>query len=125
MIRRDTSQQRAIRDAIETSGRPLSIQEMSELAAEEVPGIGLRTIYRVVNRLLKDGIIAPVPLPGQPDRYELADAAARHHHHFHCISCDRMFDIDGCPGRMERMVPDGFVLDGHEITLSGWCAECV
>ncbi len=124
MARRNTSQQRAIGNAIEAAGRPLSIQEISDLAAADVPSIGLRTVYRVVNRLLEDGVIAPVTMPGQPDRYELAETAARHHHHFHCVSCDRVFDVHGCPGRMDRMVPDGFVLDGHEITLSGRCAQC-
>ena len=124
MTRRNTSQQRAIGGAIEAAGRPLSIQEISELAAAAAPGLGLRTVYRVVNRLLDDGVIAPVAVPGQPDRYELAEAAARHHHHFHCLNCDRVFDVHGCPGRMDRMVPDGFVLDSHEITLNGWCDQC-
>ncbi len=124
MTRRNTSQQRAIGGAIEAAGRPLSIQEINQLAAKDVPGIGLRTVYRVVNRLLDDGVIAPVTVPGQPDRYELAEAAARHHHHFHCLGCDRVFDIHSCPGRIDRMVPEGFVLDGHEITLNGLCAQC-
>lgn len=124
MTRRNTSQQRAIGSAIEAAGRPLSIREINELAAEEVPGIGLRTVYRVVNRLLDDGVIAPVTVPGQPDRYELAEAAARHHHHFHCLNCDRVFDVPGCPGRLDRMVPEGFVLERHEITLHGWCDQC-
>ena len=124
MTRRNTSQQRAIGAVIEAAGRPLSIPEINELAAEEVPGLGLRTVYRVVDRLLEDGVIAPVPVAGQPDRYELAEAAARHHHHFHCLNCDRVFDVHGCPGRMDRMVPKGFVLDSHEITLNGWCDQC-
>ena len=72
MTRRNTSQQRAIGAVIEAAGRPLSIPEINELAAEEVPGLGLRTVYRVVDRLLEDGVIAPVPVAGQPDRYELA-----------------------------------------------------
>ena len=124
MTRRSTSQQRAIRGVIEAAGRPLSIHEINEPAADEVAGIGLSTVYRVVSRFLEDGVIAPVALPGQPDRYELAETAASHHRHFRCVSCDRVFDVYGCPGQIDRMVPDGFELDSHEITLTGRCERC-
>lgn len=124
MTRRDTSQQRAIRTVVESVGRPLSVQEIHELAAEECQGLGLRTVYRVLNRLLADGEIAPVVVPGQPDRYEPAAVAAKHHHHFHCERCDRVFDVDACTGGLNRMLPPGFELAGHELSLWGLCAEC-
>ncbi|MFK7961668.1 MAG: transcriptional repressor [Phycisphaerales bacterium] len=64
-------------------------------------------------------------VPGQADRYEPASVAAKHHHHFRCEQCDRVFDIDGCPGRLGRMLPSGFELTGHEISLWGRCVSCV
>ncbi len=123
--RRDTVQQRAVRQAIECAGRPLSIQEIHEFAGRETQSLGLRTVYRIVNRFLDDGIVAPVNVLGMPDRYELASVAAEHHHHFRCESCDRVFDVNACPGGLNRMLPKGFKLAGHEITLWGQCAECV
>lgn len=122
--RRDTAQQRAIRHAVESTGRPLSVQEIHELAAAEAPGLGVRTVYRAVSRLLDDGAVAPVVVPGQPDRYEPAAVAAKHHHHFRCESCDRVFDVAGCPGGLSRMLPEGFELTGHEVSLWGRCADC-
>lgn len=124
MTRRDTSQQRAIREAVDSAGRPLSINEIHEFALAEVPSLGVRTVYRVVNRLLEDGDIAPVLVPGQPDRYEPASVAATHHHHFRCEKCDRVFDVDGCAGGLNRMLPPGFTLAGHELSLWGTCSEC-
>lgn len=124
MARRDTRQQRAIREALESAGRPLSIPELFELASADVPTLGVRTIYRVVSRLVDDGDIAAVMVPGQPDRYETAEVAAKHHHHFRCQQCDRVFDVDGCPGGLSRMLPRGFTLAGHELSLWGECAEC-
>lgn len=124
MARRDTCQQRAIRTVIDEGGRPLSVQEIHELASAETPSLGLRTVYRVLNRLLEDQAIAPVVVPGQPDRYEPAAVAAKHHHHFHCEQCDRVFDVDACPGGLSRMLPRGFKLAGHELLLWGRCAEC-
>ncbi|RNC81121.1 MAG: transcriptional repressor [Phycisphaera sp.] len=122
--RRDTAQQRAIRDALNSSGRPLSVDEIHQLAIDDVPSLGVRTVYRVVERLLEDGEIASVAVPRQPDRYELASVAKKHHHHFHCDSCDRVFDVQGCPGGLSRMLPDGFTLAGHELTLWGTCPDC-
>lgn len=122
--RRDTAQQRAIRHAVETAGRPLSIHEIHEMAQAGSPGVGVRTVYRVVNRLLEDGAVAPVTVPGQPDRYESAAVAAKHHHHFRCESCNRVFDVAGCPGGLGRMLPPGFKLAGHELSLWGTCAQC-
>lgn len=122
--RRDTAQQRAIRDAVETAGRPLSVQEIHELAVEHSTGLGLRTVYRVLNRLLDDGAVVPVAIPSQPDRYESARVAATHHHHFRCEVCDRVFDVDACPGGLDRMLPAGFELAGHEVSMWGECDQC-
>lgn len=122
--RRNTRQHAAIRDAFGEAKRPLSIDEVHEAASLAVSSLGRRTVYRVVRKLEETEEIARVAIAGQPDRYELAEVAAKHHHHFHCVACDRVFDVDGCPGRLERLLPDGFVLDDHEITLSGRCDQC-
>lgn len=124
MTRRDTRQQRAIREAIESAGRPLSVQEIHELASAEVSSLGIRTVYRVIGRMVEDQDLAAVVVLGQPDRYEPAAVAAEHHHHFRCEDCDRVFDVHGCPGGLSRMLPEGFTLGGHELTLWGQCAEC-
>jgi Fur family ferric uptake transcriptional regulator len=124
MARRDTSQQRAIRAAVHSAGRPLSVQEIHEIASQDCPNLGIRTVYRALNRPLDDDSIAPVVVPGQPDRYEPAAIAAKHHHHFRCEECDRVFDVDACPGGLNRMLPAGFKLTGHELSLWGTCSEC-
>ncbi len=122
--RRNTRQQDVIRRSIEDAGRPLSIDEIHALSLEDVPGIGVRTVYRVVDRLLGDGVIARVQIAGHADRFECAEVASKHHHHFRCEKCDRVFDVSSCVGRIDRMVPEGFTLSGHEVLLWGSCADC-
>lgn len=117
---RQTRQQSAIRDAFLASDRPLSPQEVFDDAHNRIPGLGLATVYRHLKALVESGWLIPVELPGQPPRYELG--GKRHHHHFHCRSCGRLFDIPGCPGRLS--VPTGFKVEDHEITLYGRCPEC-
>ena len=115
--RRDTKQLRAIWSAIQAAGRPLSVEEIHQLASAEIPSLGLRTVYRAIRRLQDQDDLTRVPVPGQRDRYEPAAVASRHHHHFHCTACDRFFDVEGCPGNLEKLVPQGFQLQDHDLTL--------
>lgn len=123
-MERSTRQRTAIRAAIETAARPLSPQEIHDAVRATVPEIGIATIYRNLKLLLGEGEILAVTLPGENPRYETAHLAHRHHHHFHCMPCDRVFEVAGCPGRMDDLAPEGFVIDHHELTLYGECAEC-
>ena len=122
--KRQTRQLQAIRKVFEENGRPLSIDEIHELGSQEIESLGLRTVYRAVRRLQENGEIAIVTVPGGSDRYELATVASKHHHHFHCTACDKFFDIYGCPGGLNSLVPEGFKLEHHELTLSGLCKSC-
>ena len=121
---RHTKQMQAIREAFAEAARPLSIDELHDLASRTIDTLGLRTVYRAVRRLEESGEIASVPVPGSADRYELASVASTHHHHFHCTRCDRYFDIHGCPGGLKKLVPEGFKMEDHDLTLSGLCAAC-
>ncbi len=122
--RRNTKQLEAIRTAINEAGRPLSIEEIHAAASDSVPSLGIRTVYRTIRRMQEDEEVANVPVPGSADRYEPAAVASHHHHHFHCRICDRFYDIEGCPGGLSKMLPNGFQLESHELTLSGRCAAC-
>ena len=122
--RRNTVQLDAIRKAVSEAGRPLSIDEILTESKKHVSTISLRTVYRVIRKLEEEGEITAVTLPSQADRYEPSAVAEKHHHHFHCTECDRLFDVDGCPGRLKSLLPEGFVLREHELTLKGICASC-
>lgn len=123
-MERSTRQRTAIRAAITTAGRPLSPQEIMESVRTSVAEIGIATIYRNLKSLLAEGEIEAVNLPGDNARYETTHAAHHHHHHFHCNICDRVFDVEGCPGAMDQLAPKGFVIERHELTLYGTCADC-
>jgi Fur family ferric uptake transcriptional regulator len=40
------------------------------------------------------------------------------------MSCNRVFNVPGCPGDMQRIAPEGFVVERHEMTLYGVCSDC-
>jgi Fur family ferric uptake transcriptional regulator len=119
---RQTQQRTAIRQALLDAGRPLSHEEVLAAAQRECPGLGIATVYRNVRRLREQGWLRAVELPGAPSRYEVADKG--HHHHFHCVACDRIFEVEDCPGDLQRLAPSGFLVQRHEIILYGLCRQC-
>lgn len=121
-MQRRTQQRGAIRSALQTADRPLSPQEILGAARDDVPGLGIATVYRNVKNLIDDGWLRAVELPGTPSRYEVA--GKRHHHHFHCQRCDRVFEVEECPGSLQDLTPADFELDAHEIILYGTCSTC-
>jgi Fur family transcriptional regulator, ferric uptake regulator len=121
-VQRDTAQRRAIRGVFRNEDRPLTPQEVLEGAQGAVPKMGLATVYRTLKSLTETGAVNIVDVPGEPQRYELAGKG--HHHHFSCRTCGRMFEMDGCPGDLERMVPKDFVMEEHEVFIYGRCSDC-
>lgn len=121
-MERTTRQGSAIRNAIDTAGRPLSPLEVLAAAQVDVPGLGIATVYRNLKHLVDSGAVAVVSLPGEVPRYERAHQG--HHHHFQCTLCQRVFDVHHCPGNLADLAPAGFTVEGHELTLYGRCAEC-
>lgn len=101
----------------------MSPQEVHVAARKSIPGIGLATVYRAVRRLLDQGWLVTVDIPGEPPRYELAGKT--HHHHFFCRGCGRTFDVKGCPQEIKSLTPRGFRLEGHELVLYGRCPRCL
>jgi Fur family transcriptional regulator, ferric uptake regulator len=119
---RMTQQRRAILDALEHAGRPLSPTEILEVAQITVPNLSLPTVYRNVKLLLEGEGIISVSVPGQPPRYELS--GMDHHHHFLCKVCNRLYDLVGCPGSFAGLAPRGFTVQGHDLLLTGNCRSC-
>jgi Fur family ferric uptake transcriptional regulator len=122
-MERKTAQGDAIRAVIERAARPLTAQEVLELARAVVPRVGIATVYRNLKALLEDGWLKLVELPGDPSsRYERSHHG--HHHHFQCHDCNRVFDIHGCPRGLDQITPAGFTVHSHELLLYGRCADC-
>ena len=120
---RNTEQRDAIALVMANARRPLRPDDVLEQAQEHVPALGIATVYRNLKRMADKGELRAVELPGQRTTlYERAHL--HHHHHFHCGGCDRVFDIDVCPGDFSSMIPSGFSVQGHDLVLYGDCPAC-
>jgi len=121
-MERNTRQRGAIRRAFQRADRPLGTGEVLELARGEVGGLGIATVYRNIRTLVNESWLAVVELPGEVPRYEVQGKG--HHHHFRCRQCDRVYEVPGCVGALNDIVPAGFTLESHELVLYGLCADC-
>ncbi len=120
-MERNTRQRVAIREALYEAQRPLLPLEVLDLAQKDAPGVSIATVYRHLKSLVEEGQARPVNLPGESTRFERAHS---HHHHFQCRACQTVFDIHECPGELAHLVPRGFVVHDHDLTLYGYCAHC-
>lgn len=121
-MKRNTQQRDAIRESLADARRPLSVDELLNLAREKVAGLGIATIYRNLKALQTEGEIVEVELPGQPRRWEMTPSG--HHHHFLCRTCDKLFEIKCVLENIKQLVPKGYTLEKHDVLLQGQCATC-
>jgi Fur family ferric uptake transcriptional regulator len=119
---RKTRQKEAIRSAFLEADRPLSPEETLAFAQKQVEGISIATVYRNIGTLVEDKWLAPVEIPGDSTRYEVA--GKEHHHHFHCNECGKVFEMEGCAVQVKPKLPRGFRVTGHEFFLYGVCSMC-
>jgi Fur family ferric uptake transcriptional regulator len=119
---RQTKQREVIESILKQAERPLLPKELLDNAQQSLPTIGIATIFRTLKKMVDEGKAKTVCLPGDSTRYERSDLG--HHHHFKCQDCESVFEINGCPGHLEQLLPKGFQLTDHEITLFGRCNHC-
>lgn len=119
--RRNTRQKDAIREVLSSANRPLAPQEVIDLARAKIPSLGIATVYRTLKECLEEGWLVALAVGGTV-RYELAGLG--HHHHFYCTACDRTYSLPGCSGDLRHLVPSGFVMSSHDLTLNGTCRSC-
>ena len=121
-MERSTRQRQVIEAVLARTARPLSPHELLGEAQSDLPRLGIATVYRALRDGQDAGSIRTVEVPGGATRYELASHG--HHHHFHCLTCSKVYEVEGCPGNLVSLAPAGFEVTGHEILLSGTCREC-
>ena len=119
---RQTKQRQIIEMLLKEANRPLFPKELLDKAKKHLPSVGIATVFRNLKKMVDEGKVEVVNVPGDSPRYEHPDFI--HHHHFKCSECESVFKVKGCPGDLEKLLPQGFQLTEHEITLFGLCADC-
>jgi Fur family peroxide stress response transcriptional regulator len=92
---------------------------------DTLPGISRTTVYRVLDTLVRVGVLSRASSPGAASR---VDPRTSPHHHLVCQRCGRLFDVDEEAVEHRIRPPDvrrqGFVIQGYSIHFTGVCASC-
>ncbi|MCX6178846.1 MAG: transcriptional repressor [Chlorobiales bacterium] len=121
-MKRKTRQREIIKHVFQSEKRPLNPLEILSLAQGILTGLSLATVYRAIKELVEEEWLITVEVPGLSLYYEINHH--HHHHHFYCYSCSKVYEVDGCVP-VEALTPKGFLLESHEIILSGQCSSCM
>jgi len=91
---------------------------------DRLPGISRATVYRVLETLVRLGVIGKASHRGSAARY---DASTDRHHHLVCVRCERTVDLDD-PALDNLRIPNtrrlGFKIADYSIHFTGLCRNC-
>ena len=119
---RSTKQRHAIQQAFKDSERPLTPQNVLEIASAHVPSLGVATVYREIRRLLEEGVLAVVDVPGHSTCYEYAQTG--HNVFFRCDRCGDVYGSKSVDVPLKGNLPSGFRVENHQVFLYGRCRSC-
>ena len=120
---RVTPQRVAILDALASGSHLATCQEIWEHAHRRTRGLGLVTVYRILERLRTVGVVEQIDLRGAA-HFGLAD---RHHDHLICERCGAVEALADCVLESltgSRLTDSGFLVKGHRLDLLGLCRAC-
>jgi len=110
---------------LERAGGFASAQEIYKLMQRNGQRIGLTTVYRSLQSLLKENIVDVLRRDDGEAIYRLCGDS--HHHHLVCKNCGSTVEIEG--GAIEKWAKSvaaehGFRDIGHTAEVFGTCSNC-
>jgi len=123
--RRNTWQKEAVLQALATSKGFVSAQQLHKRITDSGTVIGLATVYRTLNALVKDGLADS--LVNTTGESLFRDCSKDHHHHLICNVCGIAVEIeaDEAEAWASKIASEhGFTDVSHTIEIFGVCESC-
>jgi len=121
-----TGPRRLVLEVVRGSDAHPTAEAVHRLVRRRLPRVSLGTVYRNLRLLVAQGLVKE--LLGPHARF---DCNLSEHHHFTCLVCGRIADVDGpltephSRALMSRAASSGgFTVTHHRIELYGRCAAC-
>jgi Fur family transcriptional regulator, peroxide stress response regulator len=97
-------------------------EEIYQFMKKEFPTLSFTTVYNTLHSLHEMGILREYHF-GEASRFEMAD---QHHHHFLCLNCGKMNDIEE---HDIQVIPNGQLAEQYhiqttDIVVKGICQQC-
>lgn len=129
-----TYPRKIILEVLNKAQRHLSVEDIYFRINKKNTSIGLATIYRTLELLLRLGMVKRYEFGDGKARYEINEGpAGKHHHHLICKICGKIIDYreileeeNEIMSRLEKRLSEKyrFRIDSHQIHFYGICAEC-
>ena len=125
MALKNTRQRAAILEILRNRREPASAEEIHEELSRMGNAPALSTVYRNLERFVRDGLAVTELLGDSVTRY--AVPREQHGHYLICTGCSTKLHIRDCPlsELEEKLARDtGFAIESHTLTLYGKCPRC-
>ena len=124
VVKRNTWQREAVREALGESEGFVSAQALHSLLRDRGSSIGLATVYRALSDLATEGEADSLQQEGE-SLYR-ACTPGSHHHHLICRNCGLTVEIEA--DAVEQWARDvasqhGFTQPNHIVDVFGLCAD--
>ncbi len=122
--RRNTPQRQIILEELCRLKSHPTASELYEIVRKRLPRISLGTVYRNLDVLHGEGLIAKLDLAGHEARF---DGMAAPHCHVRCTQCAIVRDLPEIDPRKFELASaemNGFLIEGFKLEYSGICPEC-
>jgi Fe2+ or Zn2+ uptake regulation protein len=125
---RNTPKVRAVIELFLKGESILDPFEVQAILQKRFNGVGLSTVYRILENLAECGILVSAPNKDRELRYFLCRGIeAEHHHHFICRKCRKVEEINLClMEEVSKYVSHhlGAIVESHVLQIEGLCEKC-
>ena len=121
---RVTPQRTAVYNALVQTNEHPSAEEVLRTVRRHLPHISLDTVNRTLATLSDIGIALVVDGSADAKRY---DGNLQSHHHFKCVNCKRLFDLNYPSAEQPELPPEfagKFVVLRRSVMIEGRCEAC-
>ena len=129
-----TKSREAILDILNNTGKHLNVEQIHKEALKMSSNVGLSTIYRNLELLVRIGLVLKFDVGDNKARYEIAERPNEgHHHHLICKRCNSLIDYsdsidnekDFIRRRKKRLSSKyNFKIENYSIDFFGLCYKC-
>jgi Fur family ferric uptake transcriptional regulator len=105
----------------------LTVPEIVDAVRAQGRGVGIASVYRVLDLLSDKQLVQKIDLGDGRARYERAELADEHHHHLVCNECGRVepFADESLEVALRHVEQEaGFAVASHDVLLRGACDDC-
>ena len=125
---RITPKVRAVLKLFVERGSVLDPFEVRAKLQPQFKGVGLPTVYRILESLANCGVLLTAANPDRQLRYYLCrDIDKEHHHHFICLQCGKVEEVYLClMDEVEKYVQRRLkaTVQNHLLQIEGLCSKC-